>query len=291
MFRKNQIVGYEITVSPKNNLIYLKKAFFEQFTHKIEIYMCKDYAGELIVKELDEGEIRQRYYSKSLISEIVRNFNDKKTMYFAFFKDKEMQAWRGILLPKLSDSILWQDLYVDYSEVENSIDFSVEPILYKMRQKYSFLIEWDELKNYYLLGIEIVKKNYSYIKKENDYVIYMCVLALVKEYARVQRRCKICESRLSLNQRVNKESNCCYDVFWGQTEGNFARIEIEEFKNGLSRIEKLVLNILQNEDNWETRYIGTFMGNIIVRVRESLKKKAYEYYGNDLIKEYKHSIR
>lgn len=61
---------------------------------------------------------------------------------------------------------------------------------------------------------------------------------------------------------------------------------MEEFINGLSEMEKWVLNILKNEDNWETKYVGTFMENIIVYVRESLKKKAYEYYGFDVVKEY-----
>lgn len=283
---QKQFVCYETTVFPKNNLLYLKKAFYEQFIHKIEICMNEDYAGELIVKELNEGVIQKKYYSKSLVSEIVKSSKNEKTMNYAFFKDIERGIWRGILLPKLNGSILWDDLYKLQTKMEILRDAPAQPIIYKMRRKYSSLIEWDELQSYYLLGFEIAKKNYSYIKRENHYVIYMCVSALVKEYARVQRRCKICESKLSLNQMVSGECNYSYGDFYGQRDDNFIGIEIKEFISGLSVIEKKVLNILKYEEKWETKYAGTLMGNIIEQTRESLKKKAYEYFGGKVTKEY-----
>lgn len=161
MLRKKQFVCYEMTVSPDNSFLYLKKAFFEQFVHEIEICMSEEYPGELIVKELDEGKIRQRYYSKSLVSEIVKISKNKKTMTYAFFKDTETQVWRGFLLPKLNDSILWHDLYVVHAEGAVFRDFSATPILYKMWQKYFLLMEWDELQNYYLLWFDVVKE-YKY---------------------------------------------------------------------------------------------------------------------------------
>lgn len=244
---QKQFVCYEITVFPKNNLLYLKKAFYEQFIHKIEICMNEDYAGELIVKELNEGVIQKKYYSKSLVSEIVKSSKNEKTMNYAFFKDTERGIWRGILLPKLNGSILWDDLYKLQTKMEILRDAPAQPIIYKMRRKYSSLIEWDELQNYYLLGFEIAKKNYSYIKRECNY---------------------------------------SYGDFYGQRNDNFIGIEIKEFISGLSVIEKKVLNILKYEEKWETKYAGTLMGNIIEQTRESLKKKAYEYFGGEVTKEY-----
>lgn len=281
-----EFVCYEMSVYPQHYLVYLNKPFFEQFKCGVEIYMNEEHMLEIIVRESGEGMIRQKYYSPNLVNRIVDVVKDRRTMHFAFFKDMKMGVWRGILLPKLQESFLWNNLHEAYIETTNLSDFQASRIVYMMKKKYYSFVTLEELKNYYFLGVWIAQNNYSYIDQEKYYIIYMCVSTLIKEYVRVQRHCKIYESKFSLNQTFHKESSCSLDMFLGKVDRSFIHIEIEEFIDGLSEIEKIVLRILSNDEDWKNKYLGTNMREIFLRTRESLRKKACEYYGNEIVKEY-----
>lgn len=195
-----EFVCYEMSVYPQHYLVYLNKPFFEQFKCGVEIYMNEEHMLEIIVRESGEGMIRQKYYSPNLVNRIVDVVKDRRTMHFAFFKDMKMGVWRGILLPKLQESFLWNNLHEAYIETTNLSDFQASRIVYMMKKKYYSFVTLEELKDYYF--------------------------------------------------------------------------------------EKIVLRILSNDEDWKNKYLGTNMREIFLRTRESLRKKACEYYGNEIVKEY-----
>lgn len=105
------------------------------------------------------------------------------------------------MLPGFHQSVLWENLS-EIKELAAENQISTSRILHQIKWKYYLWMEPEELENTYLLGLQIAKKNYSYIE-DFDFAVSACTEALAKEYVSIQRHCRKVESRLSLNLPIN----------------------------------------------------------------------------------------
>ncbi len=98
----------ELTIYSKRYGIYLKKRLREQFSHEVEISINPQNEQELLLIEKDTGRSKSMYYSRKLVRQIARVMKAEGNMRFWFFKDPVDGMWKGILLPGMTDSYLWE---------------------------------------------------------------------------------------------------------------------------------------------------------------------------------------
>ena len=98
----------ELTIYSKCYGIYLKKHLREQFSHEVEISINPQNEQELLLIEKDTGRSRSMYYSRKLVRQIARVMKAEGNMRFWFVKDPVDGMWKGILLPEMAGSYLWE---------------------------------------------------------------------------------------------------------------------------------------------------------------------------------------
>lgn len=97
----------ELSIYKNRGQFYLTKNLRKQFRHKIEINIDVKNQKRLIIKELDEGNVQQNFYSKKLAQHISDLVGVNGNMKFLFIRDEADNCWIGVLLPEMADSYLW----------------------------------------------------------------------------------------------------------------------------------------------------------------------------------------
>ena len=97
----------ELSIYKNRGQFYLTKNLRKQFRHKIEINIDVKNQKRLIIKELDEGNVQQNFYSKKLAQHISDLVGVNGNMKLLFIRDEADNCWIGVLLPEMAGSYLW----------------------------------------------------------------------------------------------------------------------------------------------------------------------------------------
>ena len=266
----------ELSIYKNREQFYLTKNLRKQFRHKIEINIDVKNQKRLIIKELDEGNVQQNFYSKKLAQHISDLVGVNGNMKFLFIRDEADNCWIGVLLPEMADSYLWGINMCQKKEYLPK-DYK-EEIIISIYRKFWNLLEKEEIEHCYFISNCLVSGISDY--RLAIYYTAMYAYTLAKQMAAIQRRCKKIESRLSLNQPLVVDgTGTLLDIYVYQSY-QLENIEIKEFRDGLTLMEHMVLKyLLQERDIENSIGYGYRMRKIIEHAKISLRQKAVEYYG------------
>ena len=237
---------------------------------------------EIEIKEKEHGTIRTAYYSKEKVEILRKHTKCEGRMRFAFFRDEEQDIWRGILLPELRKSILWENIKYGQAVGKSNTDY-FEKFL---KSKYSGLVENEEICECSRIGSLIADSVYASHNSQFEKCIFLCIWSLVDEIAKIQRKCRKIEGAISGDKLMPTLSGTCYKDMWGACDVRFGNIEIEDFRSKLTALELAVLERLYNKEMLIERNENPFFLKIVLPVNESRKEKAYKYYGEDYVRSY-----
>lgn len=133
----------ELSIYKNRGQFYLTKNLRKQFRHKIEINIDVKNQKRLIIKELDEGNVQQNFYSKKLAQHISDLVGVNGNMKFLFIRDEADNCWIGVLLPEMADSYLW-----GIPIAGAMVNFIVKLYIYIYKMGYS---SYFQIPNEYLL--------------------------------------------------------------------------------------------------------------------------------------------
>lgn len=266
----------ELSIYKNRGQFYLTKNLRKQFRHKIEINIDVKNQKRLIIKELDEGNVQQNFYSKKLAQHISDLVGVNGNMKFLFIRDEADNCWIGVLLPEMAGSYLW-DINMCQKKEYLPKNYK-EEIIISIYRKFWNLLEKEEIEHCYFISNCLVSGISDY--RLAIYYTAMYAYTLAKQMAAIQRRCKKIESRLSLNQPlVVDETGTLLDIYVYQSY-QLENIEIKEFRDGLTLMEHMVLKyLLQERDIENSIGYGYRMRKIIEHAKISLRQKAVEHYG------------
>ena len=269
----------EATVSPKCNRIYIRRSFEKKLKCALDIKINPENSKELIIEEKIDQKKRKGFSTKKLIREIADEIGTNENMHFYFIKEVECNRWRGILLPELKKSYLWENMQT-CSQYTYENDQNMIQLL-----KYFFIryVEEDEILQFY----EIAKNMAESMKIEENMVksyIWIYAVALLDQLRRAERRKTVV---MSFDRMIRTD---CRETFLdrlGLEDVHFKNIEMEEFFDTLTEREKYVLrNLVRRADSGEqTNYECSFVRktwNVVC----SLRKKANAYYEACVVKSY-----
>lgn len=233
----------ELSIYKNRGQFYLMKNLRKQFKHKIEINIDAKNQKRLIIKETDDGNIQENFYSKKLAQQISEMVGVNGNMKFLFIKEESDNCWIGVLLPEMADSYLW-DINMCQKK-ENSPEDYKEEIIISIYRKFWNLLEWEEIEHCYFISNCLVGGISDY--RLVIYYTAMYAYTLAKQMAAIQRRCKKIESRLSVNQPLVVDgTGTLLDIYVYQPY-QLENIEIKEFRDGLTLMEHMVLKYLLQE--------------------------------------------
>ncbi len=269
----------EVTVSTKCNRIYVRRNFEKKLKCALDIKINPENSKELIIEEKTDQKKRKGFSSKKLIREIADKIGTNENMHFYFIKEAECNRWRGILLPELKKSYLWENMQT-CTRYTYENDWNMIQLL-----KYFFIryVEEDEILQFY----EIAKNMAESMKIEENMVksyIWIYAVALLDQLRRAERR-KIMV--MSFDRVIRTD---CRETFLdrlGLEDVHFKNLEMEEFFDTLTEKEKYVLrNLVRRADSGEqTNYECSFVRktwNVVC----SLREKANAYYEACVVKSY-----
>lgn len=235
----------ELSIYKNRGQFYLTKNLRKQFRHKIEINIDVKNQKRLIIKELDEGNVQQNFYSKKLAQHISDLVGVNGNMKFLFIRDEADNCWIGVLLPEMADSYLWGINMCQKKEYLPK-DYK-EEIIISIYRKFWNLLEKEEIEHCYFISNCLVSGISDY--RLAIYYTAMYAYTLAKQMAAIQRRCKKIESRLSLNQPLVVDgTGTLLDIYVYQSY-QLENIEIKEFRDGLTLMEHIATG------NWEDALI------------------------------------
>ena len=188
---------FEISVYTDRGQIYLKKSFREQFEHRIEIDINPANPRKLVITELEEGTIRENYFSKKLCAQISEAVGITGNMKFIFIQNQFTECWEGVLLPDMKKSYLWEQNFKEMSddEIEEFKTYK-ERIMILLHHKFYRFLELGDVKQCLELSCFLV---HDIDETLREYYITMYATALLEKMAAVQRRCKKIESSWSVD--------------------------------------------------------------------------------------------
>ena len=269
----------EVTVSPKCNRIYVRRSFEKKLKYALDIKINPENSKELIIEEKTDQKKRKGFSSKKLIGEIADAVGTNENMHFYFVKGPESNRWRGILLPELKTSYLWENMRIctQYT-YENDQD-----MIQLLKYFFKRYIEDDEILQFY----EIAKNMAESMKIEESMVksyIWIYAVALLDQLRRAERR-KI--TVMSFDKVIRSGGRETFLDRLGLQDIHFKNLEMEEFFNTLTEREKYVLrNLVRRADSGEqTNYECSFVRKTWSVVC-SLREKANAYYETCVIKSF-----
>lgn len=133
----------ELSIYKNRGQFYLTKNLRKQFRHKIEINIDVKNQKRLIIKELDEGNVQQNFYSKKLAQHISDLVGVHGNMKFLFIRDEADNCWIGVLLPEMAGSYLW-DINMCQKKEYLPKDYK-EEIIISIYRKFWNLLEKEEM--------------------------------------------------------------------------------------------------------------------------------------------------
>ena len=271
----------ELTIHFKKKKIYLKENLRRQFRHAVEISIHPDNERELLIREKKEGRPKREYYSAMVVRRITDAVGAEGNTRFLCVREQD--GWRGMFLPGMTESYLWDNLRKKggVPEVEISCRDSILQALYRRCRN---LAEWEEVDAFYQIGYQmaVCTNPFGGQKLWHDILIYTS--ALLDGVRSIGRRCRKAESSLSLNQTAGAYTKRTYGELWGQEAAFSQSIEIREFKEGLIWIEERVLCWRMQEcDRGNIRPKKNLIP-FLSRVIRSLQEKADKYFGKSYIR-------
>ena len=286
IYKVNQLVNERkvLTIYYKRNQIYLGKKLKEQFKHAVEIEIHPKNSQELILREKSDGIPKSIYHSPKCVQKISQEVQVKSNMRFLCIWDEYEGGWRGILLPEMSDSILWENIRY-YGEIKDVNITWRQTIISALYQKSWRLVDREEVESVYDIAYQLVMSSNRSGEGMFWYLILMYSYTLLNEIKKIQRRCRRVELPLSLNQEVKGNTGCTILEFQIGGEIPYMLFEIQEFEEGLTRFELIVLRWLMQEIDVENNInFGYGLKLLIKDGICGLQRKAYEYYGKDYIR-------
>lgn len=273
-----------LTIYYKKNQIYLQKNLREQLKSSVEISIHPQNEKELLVRETNIGAVQSIYYCAEIVRKISRAVQVNDNMRFLCIWDEAEKGWRGILLPEMSESFLWENLrrYGEYSGEDTTWKQLILHVLYR---KCWNLVEREEIDLFYCLAYRMAVCSNPSGGKKIWYLVLMYAYMLVGEIKRVQRRCKKAEAPLSLNQSVRENDSCMLQEFWTGGEIPHMAFEIEEFMERLTKFERIILKWKIQERELEKNI--SFGYGLKVLIQDAVcrfQEKANDYYGRDYIR-------
>lgn len=157
----------ELSIYKNRGQFYLTKNLRKQFRHKIEINIDVKNQKRLIIKELDEGNVQQNFYSKKLAQHISDLVGVNGNMKFLFIRDEADNCWIGVLLPEMAGSYLW-DINMCQKKEYLPKDYKEEIIISIYRKFWNLKSFCDFLSPAFLILIitSSVDDTVSYIMKK-----------------------------------------------------------------------------------------------------------------------------
>ena len=140
----------ELSIYKNRGQFYLTKNLRKQFRHKIEINIDVKNQKRLIIKELDEGNVQQNFYSKKLAQHISDLVGVNGNMKFLFIRDEADNCWIGVLLPEMAGSYLW-DINMCQKKEYLPKDYK-EEIIISIYRKFWNLLEKEEIEHCYFIS-------------------------------------------------------------------------------------------------------------------------------------------
>ena len=267
---------HEVTVSPQSNRIYIRKKFAENFRHALDIKIHPENAKELMIEEKPDQKNRRGFSSKKLIRELAGAVGASEKMHFYFEKEENGERWRGILLPELKASYLWENLkmYDQYAQYTHEDD---QKLIQCLKYRYRKYIEADEILQCYKIAkcmAESLHTEKSADAAERYTWIY--AVALSDQLRRAARR-KI--AAVSFDRPYNKNSKETFLNSLGREEVSYKNLEMEDFLNTLTEREKYVLkHLVRRADAGEQTNCECSFVRKMWREVCSLREKANAYY-------------
>ena len=269
----------EVTVSPKCNRIYVRRSFEKKLKYALDIKINPENSKELIIEEKTEQKKRKGFSSKRLIRKIADAVGTNENMHFYFIKEPESNRWRGMLLPELKKSYLWENMKKCTQYTYENDQNMIQLLIYFFRR----YVEEDEILQFY----EIAKNMVESMKIEGSMVksyIWIYAVALLDQLRRAERRKFVV---MSFDRIVRTG---CRETFLdrlGLEDVHFKNLQIEEFIDTLTEREKYVLrNLVKRAESGEqTNYECSFVRKMWSVVC-CLRKKANAYYDACVVKSY-----
>lgn len=160
----------ELSIYKNRGQFYLTKNLRKQFRHKIEINIDVKNQKRLIIKELDEGNVQQNFYSKKLAQHISDLVGVNGNMKFLFIRDEADNCWIGVLLPEMAGSYLW-DINMCQKKENLPKDYK-EEIIISIYRKFCNGVQREHNKKLNN-GLPILHK----VPPKRDYGRYFCIMA------------------------------------------------------------------------------------------------------------------
>lgn len=274
----------QLTVYKKRNQIHLKKELLHQLKHSVEISTHPENPRELLIKEKEDGVRRADYYSAELVQKIAKEVGMDENMRFLCLWDEEEQGWRGVLLPEMKESFLWENIRLCPENIEENTAWKPEIFNALYRRHWNWA-EREEIETVYKLAYRMVICSSIFGESKIWYLTLMYSSVLLDEMSAIQRRCRRAESSLSLDRPIGKESNHTLQEFFPGGDIPYTRFEITEFMKKLTELERIVLRwLLQERDPTKNINFGICLKTLIQKTILSLQQKTYEYYGEDYIR-------
>lgn len=200
-------------------------------------------------------------------------------MHFYFIKEPESNRWRGILLPELKKSYLWENMQKCTQYTYENDQNMIQLLNYFFRR----YVEKDEILQFY----EIAKNMVESMKIEESMAksyIWIYAVALLDQLRRAERR-KIMV--MSFDRIIRTGYRETFLDRLGLKDVHFKNLELEEFFDTLTKREKYVLrNLVKRADSGEqTNYECSFvrkMWSVVCGLRE----KANAYYDACVVRSY-----
>ena len=278
----------ELTIYTDRNQIYLKKNLRSQFRYSIEIFVHPQHDRDLLIREKDEGSLQNVYCSSRVVRDISRAAGTRNNMRFFCIWDEAAVGWRGILLPDLSGSFLWERL-AHYEERDQEDTARKEEILSALYRSGWGLVEWEDVDFVYQLAYHMAVCSHSLEKINIWYLVLMYASAMLDEMKALQRRCLRSESRLSLSDPSHKARKNILRRPSMRSEFPDKLFEIQEFILWLNDWEKVLLRWrMQERDLAGSISFGPGLKKMIQDGIEGLQQKACAYYGQDYIRSFFH---
>ena len=274
----------QLTIYKKRNQIHLRKEFLEQLKYSVEISTHPENPRELLIKEKKNGVPRANYYSAELVRKISKEVGMDGNMRFLCLWDEEEQGWRGVLMPEMKESFLWENIRLCPEDIGENTAWKSE-ILDILYRRYWNWAEREDIENVYKLAYRMVICSSMFGESKIWYLTLMYSSALLDEMSTIQRRCRRVESSLSLDRPIGKESNCTLREFFPGGDIPYTIVEIKEFMKKLTDLERIVLRwLLQGRDPAENISFGICLKTLIQKTISSLRQKTCEYYGERYIR-------
>lgn len=282
---------YIISIYAKRKSYYISRCLRRRLEGRITLRLDPKNRYCLILEQERIGEVPPMRGCAGLWKSMGETMRIEKDARFLFFPTENRDRWVGYLLPDWNNPILWEEMFPD-EEAENIRVFNRIPeqkktvVLWQMKRRYWGLLDCEEVEFFWKIG-ECMAARMGADPALWNILSVFCADELIQKDIRENRRAKAAESGISLNRQRYRDSSAEIGYYVGTEDEYYKNMFVEEFKNGLTVLERFLLRKLEMEEDINvSSSLGTATKQILAQTLEMIRYKAVEYFGKSYIESF-----